>query len=283
MARRRPTRRRARPPLGQHFLQEPRIRSQILSFLYCRPKDCWVELGAGRGEMTLALAEASRALAAVERDPRLAETLRGRLKGLPHARVVEADILQVSFAALSEELGCERLRVYGNLPYYITSPILQHLFRFPALLADIHVVVQQEVGHRLVATPGGRDYGYLSVLTQWHSTPEILLSIPRGAFRPPPGVDSALVRLVPPGKSAVLDVREPEAFLGFVAACFRQKRKTLRNNLRGTFPSQQVEAALAASALEPRARAEELSLQAFARLYQVLTRRGGTVVPSHPL
>jgi 16S rRNA (adenine1518-N6/adenine1519-N6)-dimethyltransferase len=163
MARKPPRRRQARPPLGQHFLKDTRIRARILNLLDCRPEDCWLEIGAGHGEMTLALAPSGRALAAVERDLELASALRGRLSGLPSARVVEGNILQISLAEVARELGCERLRVYGNLPYYITSPILQHLFASIAVIADVHVVVQREVADRVVAVPGGREYGYLSV------------------------------------------------------------------------------------------------------------------------
>jgi len=261
---------RARPPLGQHFLKDVGIRNRIFSLLRCRPEDCWLEIGAGHGEMTLALAQAGGSLAAVERDPKLAVGLLTLLSGFPRARVVEDDILGISLPTLAEEMGCPRLRVYGNLPYYITSPILHHLFTSISTIADIHVMVQREVADRLVARPGGRDYGYLSVLTQWHTAPEILLPVPRGAFQPPPQVESALVRLGMPGKGATLDVGDADAFLRFVGACFHHKRKTLRNNLRGAYPLAQVETALAAMALDPRARAEELTLEQFARLYRLL-------------
>jgi 16S rRNA (adenine1518-N6/adenine1519-N6)-dimethyltransferase len=270
MTHRAPPHRRARPPLGQHFLRDETVCARILGLLRCRPEDCWLEIGAGHGEMTLALAQAGGLLAAVERDTKLAPGLRTLLRRWPRARVVEGDILDVSLPALAEEMGCPRLRVYGNLPYYITSPILQHLFGSINVIADIHVMVQEEVAHRLVAAPGGRDYGYLSVLTQWHTIPEILLSVSRGAFQPPPKVESALVRLTPPGKGTALDLGRPEEFFRFVGACFRQKRKTLRNNLRVSYPAPQVEAALAEAGLDPRARAEELPLDQFAQLCQLL-------------
>jgi len=222
--------------------------------------------------MTLALAQAGCSLAAVERDPKLTAELRPLISGFPRARVVESDILGISLPALAQEMDCPRLRVYGNLPYYITSPILQHLFGSIDVIADIHVMVQEEVADRLAATPGGRDYGYLSVLTQWHTTPEVLLPVPRGAFQPPPQVESALVQLAPPGKGATVDVGDAGAFLRFVGVCFHQKRKTVRNNLRGTYPAPQVEAALAEAELDLRARAEELLLHQFIRLFQLLCK-----------
>lgn len=287
MASRRHTRplraRRQRPPWGQHFLADVGVRSQIVRQLNCQPEDCWLEIGAGHGEMTLALAAASRSVVAIEKDRELAETLRACLAGVAHAQVVEGDILETSLPALARERGCARWRVYGNVPYYITSPILQHLFAASEVIADIHVVVQREVAERLVASPGTRDYGYLSVLTQFHAEAEIVQPIPRGAFRPPPRVESALVRLQPPGKQAALSVRDPQDFLRFVAACFRQKRKTLCNNLRALYQLEQVQAALADAGLDARARAEELSLEEFARLHRALFGAGRSVVGSQPL
>ncbi|MFQ5662802.1 MAG: 16S rRNA (adenine(1518)-N(6)/adenine(1519)-N(6))-dimethyltransferase RsmA [Terriglobia bacterium] len=282
-SRSRARRRRRRPPRGQHFLVAPGIRGQILGWLNCQPTDCWLEIGAGHGEMTLLLAEASGCVAAVEPDPKLAETLRQRLGGFSRARVIEGNILEISLGGLCRELNCARWRVYGNLPYYITSPILRHLFRAAEAITDIHVVVQREVAERLAARPRRRDYGYLSVLTQFHTKPEILQPIPRGAFRPPPQVESALVRLVPPGAQATLGVEEADAFLRFVQSCFRQKRKTLLNNLHPPYQSVQVKAALAAAGLSPRSRAEELSLEEFAQLHRFLSRARRLVVPSEPL
>ncbi len=269
---------RRRPPLGQHFLADPRIRQQIVEQLRCRPEDCWLEIGAGHGEMTVLLADCGAAVAAVERDPRLAATLRERLAEHPRVRVTEADILETSLAELGREAGCTRWRVYGNLPYYITSPILHHLFASLEAVVDIHVVVQREVAERLAAQPGSRDYGYLSVLTQFHTAPEILRRVPRGAFRPTPQVESALVRLQPPGRQAGLRMEDPAAFLRFVGACFRQKRKTLLNNLRSLYPAGKVQAALAAANLHSRSRAEEQPLETLAQLFRLLGRPTGSVV-----
>lgn len=271
MARSQRIRPRRRPPLGQHFLRDARIRNRILGLLDSRRDDCWLEIGPGHGEMTESLAGASRALIAVERDPRLAMVVRERLG--ERARVVEADFLEVALAPMAQELGCERLRVYGNLPYYVTSPILRHLFASLAVIEDIHVMVQREVAERLVAAPGGRDYGYLSVLTQFHTTAKILLAIPAGAFQPPPKVESALVRLTLPGQAAELEVGEPDRFLAFVSRCFRQKRKTLRNNLRGTYAAPQVAGALSAAGLDTRVRAEEMRVEDFARLFCILNKQ----------
>jgi len=259
---------RRRPPLGQHFLHDPRVRQQVLRELNCKPQDSWLEIGAGHGEMTLDLAATGARVAAVEHDSRLAAASRDALAPFPAAQVIERDVLKVSFAELARQLDINRWRVYGNLPYYITSPILHRLFAEIELIQDIHIVIQREVAERLVAHPGRRDYGYLSVVTQFYTSPEILLAIPRGAFRPPPKVDSSLARLTPPGAQARLGV-EPEDFLRFAQACFRQKRRTLRANLRDRYGAR-VENALAALNLQPRARAEELSLDQLAALHREL-------------
>jgi len=265
-----------RPPLGQHFLQEASWRRRILAQLDPQPEDCWLEVGAGHGEFSVPLARASRAVAAVERDAKLAALLREQLGAFPAARVIEADILDLDIKALARESGPTKLRVYGSLPYYITSPILRRLFDSLAVIADIHVVVQREVAERLVAGPGGRGYGYLSVLAQFHARPELVLAVPRGAFRPAPKVDSALVRLVTPGQQESLQVGSSAKFLEFLSACFRQKRKTLRNNLRAALPGSRLEGALAEAGLAPRARAEELSLESLARLFAAVERAGGS-------
>ncbi|HEV2205296.1 MAG TPA: rRNA adenine dimethyltransferase family protein, partial [Candidatus Acidoferrales bacterium] len=164
----------------------------------------------------------------------------------------------------------EKFRVYGNLPYYITSPILRHLFRWADRIASIHIVVQLEVAARIAARPGRRDYGYLSALCQFYAKPEIVLRIPPGAFRPPPRVASALLRMNLPGGRASLAIDDEERFLAFVQTCFGQKRKTLRNNLRALAGDDRIRAALIACELRPDARAEQLSVSEFAALFQNL-------------
>lgn len=259
-----------RPKLGQHFLADAGVRARLLQRLEIRAQDCWLEIGSGHGEMTLSLAQQSAQVVAVEKDAALARALREKLRGQAGCTVVETDILEISAATLAQQFGVRRWRVYGNLPYYITSPILRRLFAALDVIADIHVVVQREVALRLTAEPGRRDYGYLSVLTQFYTTPALLEPIPRGAFQPPPKVESALVRLTPPGARERLAISEPEAFLVFLQTCFRHKRKTLRNNLSGAWPSKQVEATLAQASLTSRSRAEELTLEQFTKLFHLL-------------
>ncbi len=170
---------------------------------------------------------------------------------------------------LGELSGGRSFRLCGNLPYYITSPIVHHLFEYADLIEAAFIVVQLEVAERLAAPPGVRDYGYLSTFAQFYSRPEILLRIPPGAFRPPPKVASALVALTPPGARARLGLTDEHAFLEFLKGCFAQKRKMLRNNLRTpmNLTSAEADKAMEQAGIGARARAEELTLDEFARLF----------------
>jgi len=260
----------ARQRMGQHFLSDSAWRKRILETLPRGASDVWVEIGAGHGEMTQLLAAPGRRVIAIEADARLAESLRhktlARPSDWPGVEVLTGNVLSVDFATIVSG----RFRIYGNLPYYITSPILHHLFDFAGRIDSIHVVIQFEVAARIVARPGHRAYGYLSAACQFYTRPEIVLRIPPGAFRPPPKVTSALLKMSLPGEGAALAIAEEMRFLAFVQACFSQKRKTLRNNLRPVASDELLHAALAAILLPLDARAEQLSLPQFAALYKHL-------------
>jgi len=257
----------ARQRLGQHFLANLSWRKKILETLPRGANETWIEIGAGHGEMTELLASPGRRVIAVEADPQLAENLKARVRDDPEkwlgVEVVSADVLKLDLGALAGG----RFRVYGNLPYYITSPILHRLFGFADRIESIHVVVQWEVAARIAARPGRREYGYLSAACRFYTQPEIVLRIPPGAFRPPPRVMSALVRMDLPGERAALAVSDEKRFLEFVQTCFAQKRKTLRNNLRAVASDDRIAAALADARLRLDARAEQISLSQFAALF----------------
>jgi 16S rRNA (adenine1518-N6/adenine1519-N6)-dimethyltransferase len=268
----------ARQRLGQHFLGDPAWREQIARAIRVSPqclapaaakdKDhCWVEIGAGHGEMTAHLAATGAPVYAIELDATLARCLQGLTQRFPNVTIVARDILETDIGKIA---AGRRVRVYGNLPYYITSPILHHLFRFAAIIDEMHVVIQTEVAQRLTAQPNSKLYGYLSVATQLYTRPEFVFRIPRGAFLPPPEVGSSLVTLRLPGERVKLAAGEETRFLGFVKACFSQKRKTLMNNLRCKAPRDVVSHALAALKLRPDARAEQLGVLMFAALYEKL-------------
>ena len=267
----------ARQRLGQHFLADAGWREEIVRAIRVSPQslaplpkasqgnDCWIEIGAGHGEITEALAATGVPVYAIELDPSLIAGLERLAKRFPNLTVIRADILETNVVQLA---AGRRVRVYGNLPYYITSPILHHLFASAEAIEEIHIVVQLEVAQRLAAKPGSRDYGYLSVLTQYFSRPELVLEIPKSAFQPPPEVTSALVTLRLPGARASMGGIDEAGFLKFVKLCFAQKRKTLVNNLRSLARAEAVREALESLDLRLDARAEQLSVTQLASLWK---------------
>ncbi|MCB2022775.1 MAG: 16S rRNA (adenine(1518)-N(6)/adenine(1519)-N(6))-dimethyltransferase RsmA [Rhizobacter sp.] len=213
----------ARKRFGQHFLVDPFVIGAIVDAIAPRPGDALVEIGPGLGAMTLPLAARCATLTVIELDRDLA----ARLEANPDLRVIEADVLDVDFTALAQRLGTP-LRVVGNLPYNISTPILFHLLAHVDSIADQHFMLQKEVVERMAAAPGGKTYGRLSVMLQWRYAIDALIDVPPGAFDPPPRVDSAVVRMrplpAPPGVDAAL--------LGeIVTVAFSQRRKVLRNTL----------------------------------------------------
>ena len=267
----------SRQRLGQHFLADESWREQIARAIRVSPHGmqastlipkenfCWIEIGAGHGEMTEHLLKSGAPVTAVELDPPLVKRLESLAEFQRNLTVVHGDILTTDLAKIS---AGKRMRIYGNLPYYITSPILHHFFEHAQLIDEIHVVIQLEVAQRLTAHPGSKSYGYLSVLTQYYARPDLALRIPRGAFRPPPEVDSALVSMRLPGESAKLKLGDEAAFLGFVKACFAQKRKTLANNLRGICEPKGVHKILKGLNLREDARAEQLRVEELAAVFR---------------
>jgi 16S rRNA (adenine1518-N6/adenine1519-N6)-dimethyltransferase len=257
--------------LGQHFLIEG-WRERVIAEIARQPNSVWLEIGAGHGEMTTLLAHRAKQVIAIELDPPLAQRLTESTAPLGNVRVISGDVLELDLAALiSPSLAPnERIHVYGNLPYYITSPILHRLFTIAERIASINIVVQLEVAERIASPPAHREYGYLSVLAQFHSRPEIRMTIPPEAFSPPPRVDSALVSMELPIAANTMGIADTVAFFEFVKLCFAQKRKTLWNNLRTAVGDETARAALAAAGIAPRTRAEELSVPQFAALYRAL-------------
>jgi 16S rRNA (adenine1518-N6/adenine1519-N6)-dimethyltransferase len=260
----------ARQRLGQHFLSGPGWQKRIFDTLPLGSEEAWIEIGPGHGEMTRLLAARGRRLIAIEADPRLAanlqEAVRAQPGEWPGVEVVSGDVLELDLARLAGG----KFRVYGNLPYYITSPILHQLFSCADRICSIHVVMQLEVAERVVAAPGCREYGYLSAACQFYTRPDLALKIPPGAFRPPPKVKSALVQMDLPGERASLGVEDEAKFLKFIQLCFSHKRKTLRNNLLAIASDQRIHETLASCGLRADARAEQLSLAHFAALFAAI-------------
>jgi 16S rRNA (adenine1518-N6/adenine1519-N6)-dimethyltransferase len=256
--------------LGQHFLKDEAWRARILRSLAALPNQVWLEIGAGHGEMTRELARQARRVIAIELDAPLVAALERLAEEQPNIEVHSADVLALDLTELGlcPGAGAARIRVYGSLPYYITSPILRRLFEHADAIETIHIVIQLEVAERLAAKPGRREFGFLSVLVQFYAQPEIIFRIPPGAFRPRPKVFSALVRLAIRRERA--EVGDEEKFIVFVGKCFEQKRKTLLNNLKHVAGAEKASEAIRAAGLRPGVRAEELTVEEFAALYKAV-------------
>ncbi len=228
-----------------------------------------LEIGPGRGALTDLLAARAHRLIAVELDRTLAPRLAAAWAHAPHVRIIEADILSLDLSPLTAD--SEKLVIVGNLPYYITSDILLHLFSQAASIARAIVMVQEEVADRLAASSGSSEFGLLSATAQMHARVEKLFTLPPEAFTPPPGVNSAVVQMNMRPRFTELAV-ERGPFLRFLQICFQQKRKTLANNLKagGLGDPAHVFAAMEAAGLNPAVRAEAVSLDAMALLYRNL-------------
>jgi len=213
----------ARKRFGQHFLVDDGLIHSIVRAIDPRPGEALIEIGPGLGALTQPVLERSGALTVIELDRDLAKRWRER-QGVT---VVEADVLAVSFADLAQAAG-RKLRVVGNLPYNISTPILFHLLPVADLVIDQHFMLQKEVVQRMAASPGGKDFGRLSVMLQWRYDIESVLDVPPEAFDPPPRVDSAVVRMTPWAEPPVVNAHRLGAL---VTAAFSQRRKLLRHSL----------------------------------------------------
>jgi 16S rRNA (adenine1518-N6/adenine1519-N6)-dimethyltransferase len=261
-----------RPPpirksLGQHFLADPRILARIADAVALAPDETVVEIGPGRGSLTEALLARAARVVAVEVDRKLAELLREKYASEPRITIVEADVLEVSLG----DLAGGPYALAGNVPYYITTPILFQALRPPRASRSVFLV-QREVAARMAAPPGADDYGALSVNIQALADVELLFRIPSGAFNPPPRVDSAVVRVTPRAAPVVAPGME-EPFRIFVQASFALRRKQMRRVVRtvAARSAQDAEAALADTGIDPAARPETLSAEQFHSLGAALS------------
>ncbi|HEX4320898.1 MAG TPA: 16S rRNA (adenine(1518)-N(6)/adenine(1519)-N(6))-dimethyltransferase RsmA [Acidobacteriaceae bacterium] len=261
-----------KPKLGQNFLRDPRAIQRIASALGEIGTRTVAEIGPGKGAITELLAAQAKHLIAIELDRELAWTLQERFSsehGFPNVTVVRKDVLEFDFSAAAKDAG-QPLLIVGNLPYYITSPILLRLAASAAALDKAVVMVQREVADRVTAKPGSRDYGLLSVTLQLYGSTESLFTLPPEAFNPPPEVHSTVFRWTFAPRFTELAI--PEApFIAFLKQSFAQKRKTLSNNLRAAGRSSaSIAEALTAAKIPLQARAETLSIEELAALWRAL-------------
>ncbi len=250
---------RARKRFGQHFLHDPQIIERLIGCITPRPGEALLEIGPGQGALTTPLLAAAGELDVVEIDRDLAAALRRQHSGEPSLRIHTADALEFDYGALARERA-RHLRVVGNLPYNISTPLLFRLLAYSGSIHDMHFMLQKEVVERIVAVAGSKQYGRLGVMLAPRVRATRLMEIGPGAFRPAPRVWSALVRLeirpeLPPWAS------EPD-FGAVVSAAFGQRRKTLRNALSGLLSAEQIRAA----GIDPGARAETLQAEQFGQL-----------------
>jgi 16S rRNA (adenine1518-N6/adenine1519-N6)-dimethyltransferase len=262
-----------KPKLGQNFLISASAPRAIVDALGDISDACVLEIGPGHGAITHLLAGRARRLIAIEYDPVLASTLKRAYADRPEVEVRTASILDVDLSKLVHDAG-GKLVLVGNLPYYITSDILLHLFHHAAAIDRAVLMVQREVAARITAEPGSRDYGMLTATVQLYGTVEPLLTLPPDAFSPPPEVFSTVFRMFMRPRFEELDVAAG-SFVPFLRHCFSQKRKTLSNNLRSAgFAADAISAALEACRLDPQVRAEAVPLEAAACLFHHLRSKG---------
>ncbi|WP_315538941.1 16S rRNA (adenine(1518)-N(6)/adenine(1519)-N(6))-dimethyltransferase RsmA [Eikenella corrodens] len=252
----------ARKRFGQNFLQDSRIIADIVQAVRPQPADTVVEIGPGLGAITEPLAAKLDCLHVCEID----RDIIGYLKTRPYAGklvIHEGDVLQFDFASVPG-----RKKIVGNLPYNISTPLLFHLSRYADEVEDMHFMLQKEVVERMVAEPGSNDFGRLSVMLQYFFEMEKLLDVPPEAFSPAPKVDSAVVRLIP-AKYRIGQAQDFEQFAALVKQAFHQRRKTIRNNLKGLADDNDLQAA----GISPQERAEHIAPEKYVALANLLAQK----------
>jgi len=246
--------------LGQHFLYNPAIIERIVNAAGLGPDDRVVEIGPGPGIMTRMLAARVGKVIAIELDERLYEKLSEELAGFDNIELVQGDALEYAYEDLPE------FKVVANIPYYITTPIIFRLLESRKNLQSMTLTIQKEVAERIVAKPGGKDYGILSIMVQYHTRSRLEFMIPKEAFRPVPKVDSAVIYIEPRSQPSVA-VKDERVFSRIVRIAFSQRRKMLSNSLKGLRPD--VREWLARAGIDPNRRPETLSIEEFATLANV--------------
>lgn len=248
----------ARKRFGQNFLHDQSVISQIIASVHAQANEHWVEIGPGQGALTVPLLKQGLKLEVVELDRDLVALLEQKLGHYPQLTIHSADALRFDFASLAAQ--GEKLRVIGNLPYNISTPLMFHLLTNSACFQDMHFMLQREVVERICAEPGSKDYGRLSVMMQYYCQPSCLFLVAPESFHPVPKVTSAIIRLIPHQQPPVN--ASPIKLNRIVTEAFAQRRKTLRNSLKKLITEQQIEAVN----IDPNCRAETLSLADFAAL-----------------
>jgi len=248
-----------RKRFGQHFLHDPRIIGKIVLAVSPRPGDTLVEIGPGLGAITLPLLAQAGRLTAVELDRDVIPHLQESARGKGELTIIQGDALETPLSPLAPAGG--KLRLVGNLPYNVSTPLLFHFLEEADRVQDMHFMLQKEVVQRMAAKPGGKEYGRLTVMLASRCKVEPLFNIGPGAFRPPPKVDSAFVRLTPYANPP-FPIADRARYAALVSQAFSHRRKTLKNALAGLLD----QAAITAAGIDAKARPETLSAEQYARL-----------------
>jgi len=256
--------------LGQNFLIDKNIQQKITHACNLGSDDIVLEIGSGKGDLTVHLAKSAKKVYALELDRRLYPVLEEKLKPFTNCRIIKADILKFDLDKFFQaEKIKQRIKVIGNIPYYISSPIIQHLILYRNKIRQIYITVQKEFGCRVVAAPGSKNYGSFSCFVQYYLESKIIFVIKKNSFLPAPKVDSCFLSLRVREKPLV-NVADEEGFFKLIRKAFNQRRKTLRNSLEGMVRQEQLEEFFKSRSLDKNVRPENLSLEQFADLSNFL-------------
>ena len=256
---------RPKKSLGQNFLKDPHFLDKIVAAAQVGPEDRVLEIGAGLGHLTRALAVRARHVLALELDARLIPHLHAIFDGVPNVQIEQCDALAYPFETLAGTW-----KIVANLPYYISTPLIQRLLQYRNRFNSITLLLQKEVAERIASPPGSKEYGYLSVLVQLYAEPRIEFMVPAGAFTPVPDVDSAVITLMIRSHPSV-PLANRDFLMRLVKAAFSQRRKTLRNSLKQLgISGRKMDTVLVATGIDPGRRAETLSVSEFSKLSDYL-------------
>ena len=256
----------ARKRFGQNFLHDQYVIQRIVNIIDPRPDQALVEIGPGSGALTRQILPLSKQLTVIELDRDLIPLLQQNCAGTGELNIHSADALKFNFCSLKHNEN--KIRLFGNLPYNISTPLPFHLFKQLPCIQDMHFMLQKELVERISSPPGSKIYGRLSVMVQLYCQVEMLFTVGPEAFKPAPKVDSAVIRITPHPKPPV-KLKDTTIFAQIVTQAFSQRRKTLRNTLKKTLTAEQISYA----GIDPSQRAEQLSLQEFALLANLVSTR----------
>lgn len=254
--------------LGQNFLIDKNVQRKIIDACEFKPSDYVLEIGAGRGELTRLIAPKVAVVFALEIDSYLCKTLKDNLKGYPNVKIINQDILKINLKRYFSHFK-KRIKVVGNIPYYITTPIFEHLLEFKDKIGTIFITVQKEFAQRITALPESKDYGSLSCFLQYYTEPKVFFHIKRNSFFPVPKVDSCFLRLDVKQKTNLNKKREKLLFK-IIRAAFNKRRKTLRNSLNNIVTQQKLDMFFNKYSIDSNIRPEDLTLNDFTNLTDLI-------------